>query len=228
MNSCSGSVIRFVYRVYAVTGRNKWIGIVLALLIAAQFCHGTFSIVWIALGPRKSLHHLTVRVRTHQFLVQPFPEINLDPFEVCFYKLWSLGELIYYNLTIAFGKPTPSSLRDCFTPGVLTPCIPHSPLRGIIDLLAFLIILAIARKSRGHRYPGMPSILDVVVRYSTHYFLLIFFSQLLAQLFVFFAPVSDTRYVRVWLLDCAHCVYIASTESSSYRGRKFAFFSTSK
>ena len=88
-----------------MTGQNKWIGVILALLVAAQFSHGIFSIVWIALGPRKSLDNLTVHVRTHRFLVQPFPEIKLDPFEVCFYKLWSLGELIYYNLTIVFGKP---------------------------------------------------------------------------------------------------------------------------
>ena len=71
------------------------------------------------MGPRKSLNNLTVRVRTNRFLVQPFPEIKLDPFEVCVYKLWNLGELIFYNLTIAFGKPTPSSLQSCFTPGVL-------------------------------------------------------------------------------------------------------------
>jgi len=124
-----------------VTGRNKWIGVALVISVAAQFCHGVFSIVWIALGP-----------------LQPFPEISLDPFEVCFYKLWKVGELIFYNLTIAF------------------------------DLTAFLIILVTAKRSRGTRYPGMPSILDIVVRDSTRYFMLIFFTQLLAQLFVLFAP----------------------------------------
>jgi len=103
------------YRVYAVTGRSKRIGVVLGLAIAVQFCHGVFSVVWIALGPRKSLNHLTIRVLAHRFLVQPFPEINLDPFEVCVYKLWNLGELIYYNLTIFFGQFSISGLEHYFT-----------------------------------------------------------------------------------------------------------------
>ena len=103
-----------------MTGRKKWIGVALALSVALQVCYGIFSVVWIGLGPRKSLNHLTIRVWTHRFPVQSFPEISLDPFEICVYKLWNLGELIFYNLTIAFGKPTPSSLGDCFTPAVLT------------------------------------------------------------------------------------------------------------
>ena len=37
-----------------MSGRNKLIGGALALVTAAQFCHGGFSIVWIALRPRKS------------------------------------------------------------------------------------------------------------------------------------------------------------------------------
>ena len=102
-----------------MTGRNKWIGVVLCLAVAAQFCNGVFSVVWIALGPRQSLSHLIVRVRTHRFIVQPFPEVNLDSFELCVYKLWNLEELIYYNLTIFFGKSHP--------PGTLTYLTSHFP-----------------------------------------------------------------------------------------------------
>ena len=46
------------------------------------------------------------------------------------------------------------------------------------------------------RYPGMPSLLDRISRDATKYFVLIFFVQFLAQLFLFFAPVGDTHYVR--------------------------------
>ena len=109
-----------VHRVYAVTGQNKVIGGALALAIAAQFCHGAFSVIWVALGPRKSVNHLTVRIRTHRFLVASFPEVNLDPFKLCAYKEWRVGELVFYNLTTFFGKFSPSSLQHCFTPGVLT------------------------------------------------------------------------------------------------------------
>ena len=107
----------FAYRVYAMTGRNKLIGGALALTIIAQFCQGTFAIVWVALQPGKSHSHLIVRVRTHQFLVAPLPEINLDPFKLCATKRWRLEELMYYNLTTFFGTPSPSSLQHCFTRG---------------------------------------------------------------------------------------------------------------
>ena len=47
-------MLRFSFRVYAVTGRNKFIGGLLALLVFAQGCQGLFSVVWIGLFPRKS------------------------------------------------------------------------------------------------------------------------------------------------------------------------------
>ena len=99
------------HRVYAVTERNRLIGSALALLVALQFCFGIFSIVWVALHPRKSLNHSFVCVRTHRFLVQPIPEINLDAFKFCLYKRWRLGELIYYSQTILFGMLSPSNLQ---------------------------------------------------------------------------------------------------------------------
>ena len=180
-----------------MTGRNKWIGIVLALLVAAQFCHGIFSVVWIALGPRKSLDNLTIRVRTHWFFysaavprdkVGSVRGLRLQTMEPWGTHLLQPNDRFRSVLTLQ-----PAAL---FHPGSsVTSHILH-PLRcGITDLLAFLIILVTARKSRGSRYPGMPSILDIIVRDSTQYFVLIFFSQLVAQLFVFFAPVGDIRYV---------------------------------
>ena len=105
----------FAYRVYAVSGRNKWIGGALALTTVVQLVHGIFSVVWYARGPRKSLNHFAVRVRTHRSLVELFPEINLDPFELCAYKRWRLGELMYYNLATFFGKSSPSSMQHRFT-----------------------------------------------------------------------------------------------------------------
>jgi len=72
------------------------------------------------------------------------------------------------------------------------PHIPRFLYRGSIDLLAFLSILVTARRSGRIRLPGIPSILDAVVRDSTLYFILIFFFQILSQLFVLFAPVGDT------------------------------------
>ena len=141
----------FAHRVYAVTGRNKLIGVTLALAAAAQFCHGAFSIVWIGLAHV----NLAVRVRIHRFLVQPFPEINLNPFKTCVYQMFNLRELIYYNLAVFFGKPSPAELLHHGSSD--TPHILHSPRRGIADLLVFSIILVTAKRSRGGRHTGVPN-----------------------------------------------------------------------
>jgi hypothetical protein len=63
---------------------------------------------------------------------------------------------------------------------------------GIIDLLTFLIILVTAGGSRKGRLPGIPDILDAILRDATIYFLLIFASQLVLFFFLFLAPVGDS------------------------------------
>ena len=79
------------------------------------------------------------------------------------------------------------------------------------------------------RYPGMPSLLDTIARDATQYFILIFFVQLLALLFMFIAPVGDARSVwgvvnRVVLIVC-----ISSGEGPALAGSvSFLFSSTSK
>ncbi|KAF9777632.1 hypothetical protein BJ322DRAFT_1095726 [Thelephora terrestris] len=130
-------------RVYAITHKNTTIGGILVLQIAAGICFGIFSAVEIGLGP-----------------LQPFPDINLDEFKLCIFKLWRVGQLAYYNLAMTF------------------------------DVIVFLIIAIAAWKERTHRYPGIPSILDTIVRDATKYFLLISSVHLLSVLFVFVAPVD--------------------------------------
>jgi hypothetical protein len=90
-----------------VTQQNKLIGVALALAVAVQFCQGAFSIVWIALHPRKSHNHLTVRVQTYRFPVESIPEIDLDPFKFCVYGRFKIGFLMYYNLMTLFGTSSP-------------------------------------------------------------------------------------------------------------------------
>lgn len=88
------------------------------------------------------------------------PEINLDPFKFCVYEMPKLGDLVFVNIAVAF------------------------------DILAFLIVFIVARKPGHHRYPGIPSILSVILRHATKYFLLIFLLQILYDLFIFFASES--------------------------------------
>ena len=63
-----------------------------------------------------------------------------------------------------------------------------------IDVFAFLIILLAARASGGVRYPGILSLLGVIVHDATLYFLVMLVNQLVLWMFLFFAPVCDPQY----------------------------------
>ena len=60
-----------------------------------------------------------VHARAHRFPVAPFPEIDLDVFKICIYKRWRLGEVLYVNLLIAFGTPSPPNSQHKLISGVL-------------------------------------------------------------------------------------------------------------
>jgi len=154
----------------------------------------------------------------HRPLVLLLPDINLDAFKTCIHGRWRLGELLFANTAIAFGAPpTPDAFH-----------LWSSDARCIVDVLAFSIILVRAKRSTADRYPGIPSILDTILRDSTVYFTFMFASQLLFQLFLFFAPVSDMIHPRGRLSCCAHRTRAFRWTSSSCQGRKFPFSSTPK
>ncbi|KAF9791193.1 hypothetical protein BJ322DRAFT_1040349 [Thelephora terrestris] len=58
------------------------------------------------------------------------------------------------------------------------------------DVIVFLIIIFTARRPRMNAFPGMPSILDTLVRDATQYFILIFSFHFLATLFLFVTPAN--------------------------------------
>lgn len=64
------------------------------------------------------------------------------------------------------------------------------PPRRTPDVLAFSIIFVTTRRP-GLTYPGIPSLLNTILRDATYYFILMFACQLCLLLFLFFAPVSD-------------------------------------
>jgi choline-glycine betaine transporter len=66
--------------------------------------------------------------------------------------------------------------------------LPHC---DTVDISAFLIILVTAKRQGRNRHPGISSILDTILREATLYFLLMFASQFLFVMFLFFAPVGD-------------------------------------
>ena len=107
--------------------------------------------------------------------------------------------------------------------------VPHFPRRNVADILAFLMVLHRVKRSRTNRYPGVPNILDAILRDATVHFIVIFVSQLVFQLFVFVAPVSEASYVcSSWSYRAHHTciVCIFSWTSSSCLGCEFSSSST--
>ena len=132
------------------------------------------------------------RVVSSRSLVQSLPEIDLDAYRVCVPPKFRPGELTFTSISLVFGTLLPSDLRDNFTLGVLMYFMSRTHIRcGIADLFVFLIILFTTRGPRTSRFPGIPSILDAILRDATVYFLLIVASQLVLFFFVFLAPVCD-------------------------------------
>ena len=156
----------------------------LCVLIAGQAAFGIYAVAKVAMGPRELPSSSFVRVRDSSASSgtvardRPRPVQGLLSAAVA---IW--GALVYQS-------------SDCFRYALTRPPIWfHSPHRGLVDLVAFLMVLVRTKRSRTNRYPGIPNILDAILRDATVYFLVIFISQLIFQLFVFVAPVSSTPYV---------------------------------
>ena len=71
----------------------------------------------------------------------------------------------------------------------------RSLCRDVIDLLVFLTTVVTAWRARANAYPGVPSLLETILRDATLYFVVIFGCQLTVEMFSFFAPVGGTRHV---------------------------------
>ena len=167
------------------------LGGALSAIIAAQLCFGIYFTIGAARNPRELLSRSVCSyVGSSRPLVQPLPEINLDAFNFCAYKRWRFAELFAAGIVISFGTPSLHYLQRNFTSGILMHFIllPHC---DTVDISAFLIILVTAKRQGRNRHPGISSILDTVLREATLYFLLMFASQFLFVMFLFFAPVSD-------------------------------------
>jgi hypothetical protein len=188
-------------RIYAVTGRNRRLGSLLLVLISTQLCFGIYYITRSAMSPGESFFSLFVPVNSSGIwsLAQSFSDIKVDALEFCIIQRWKLGELLFTNIVIVFGafqlQPW-SRIRD---PDINY--APRTPRPGIQDLLSFLIILVTTKRLAHISHPGVPSILDVILRGATLYFIFLSAFQVALVVFVIFAPVRDTRYSDgVWSL----------------------------
>ena len=180
-------------RVYAVTGRNRFLCGALCILAAAQLGFGLYHTVMYSVLPCESPQQFfRSRVVSSRSLVQSLPEIDLDVYRVCIPPKFRPGEVTFTSISFVFGTLLPSDLRDNSTLGVLMYFMSRiHPRYGIVDLLTFMIILVTARGPRTGRFPGISTLLDAILRDATVYFLLIVASQLVLFFFVFLAPVCD-------------------------------------
>jgi len=89
----------------------------------------------------------------------PLPKINLDAYKACLVPRWPPGQFAFTALATSF------------------------------DAFGFLVILVTAQRSLGKaNFPGIPSLLKIILRDALRYFILIFGCQLILLLFLIFAP----------------------------------------
>ena len=180
-------------RVYAVTGRNRFLCGALCVLTAAQLCFGIYYTVMYSVLPCETLDSFFAHAWFNsRSLVQSLPEIDLDAYRVCVPPKFRPGEVTFTSISFVFGTLLPSDLRDNSDLRILIHFMSRIyPRCGVADLLTFSIIFITARGPRTSRFPGIPTLLDAILRDATVYFLLIVASQLVLFFFVFLAPVCD-------------------------------------
>jgi len=194
--------------VCAVTRRNKLLCGALSVLIAAQLSVGIYFAAVDGTGPSEFLNRLFVPMcmLSHRPSVQLPPEINLDVYNICRHR-WP-AVVAFSSVSVAFGTSLSisSDFRREFASGALMSFVSRAPLCcSIADLFTFLIILVTARGPRTNRFPGIPTILDAILRDATIYVLVMAAAQLLF-LFSLFAPVGHPYYIKRpdILTACAH------------------------
>lgn len=135
--------ITIALRLYAVTGRNKILGGIACVLVIVQLVSGLWFTAVTGVRP-----------------MQQLPQINIDPFRICFFRQWRPGEFSFIILAITF------------------------------DLFAFFMVLTAARGPGMMSHTNVPSLLKTILRDATIYFFLMFICQLVLFFFLFLAPVS--------------------------------------
>ena len=113
-----------------------------------------------------------------------WPPIPFDSFQLCFVNQKRFQEIAPVSFSLLYGKANSCSLYS----------LPHkntiSKKKPFTDLLVFLIVIWVGYRSGGFGRPGMPTILDRIVKDATVYFMVIFTSHFVLECFILFADVS--------------------------------------
>ena len=173
-------------RVYAVTGRNRWIASCLSFATFVQVAFGIGCATYYALHPGTIsfpvLRNKLLR-KTRISKAVAFPDIPLDEYRTCNFQAWQTGEVTFFVLSFVYGTFFPSSTARTLAPD------PFS----VIDSLALLIIVYSAKRHAGGlaRVGGVPSLLDKILQDATTYFLVLSTGHLVLLFFEVFPRVSD-------------------------------------
>ena len=175
-------------RVYAVTGKNRWIASCLYSISFVQIAFGIRGTVYY--GTHPSMISLPF-VRSKHLRQTPMskamvvPDLPLDEYRICAFQLWKNTVVIFVVLSLVYGTFVLLSTTRPST----------SNLSRVEDALAMSIIVYSAKRLDGGltRVGGAPSLLDKIRRDATTYFLILSTGHLLSLLFEAFAPVGDHR-----------------------------------
>ena len=174
------------HRVYAVTGRNRWIASCLSFITFVQVAFGTVCAIYYALHPGTiSFPALRSKLLRQTEISKALVFSNLPPDEswTCNFQPWALGEVIYFVLSLVYGTFFPSSAAHILAF--------DSP--SVKDALALLIIVFSVKRHDGSptSVGGVPNLLNKILQDATTYFLVLSAGHLLFVFFGVFAPVSD-------------------------------------
>ena len=102
-------------RVYAVTGRNRWIASCLSFTTFVQVGFGMGGAIHYAFQP-SMVPFCALRnelLTQSQFLTAvEFPDLPLDGYQTCSFQPWKTGEVIYFVLSLVYGTFSPSSATN--------------------------------------------------------------------------------------------------------------------
>ena len=175
-----------VSRVYAVTGKNRWIVSCLCFISFVQVAFGIRGTVYYGTHPgMNSLPYVRSKhlKQTPMSKAMVIPELPLDEYRTCVFTLWKDTVVIYFVLSLVYGT---FFLLSTARPSA-------SNLFWVEDALALSIIVYSAKRLDGGltRAGGAPSLLDKILQDATIYFLILSTGHLLCLFFGLFAPVSD-------------------------------------
>ena len=106
-------------RVYAMTGKNRWIASCLYFMSFVQAVFGLANSVYDALRSGMiSASSFEAKFKTQISEAAEFPDLPLEEYQICHPRIWTSGGMIYVTLSLVYGTFFPLSVAH--TPHPIT------------------------------------------------------------------------------------------------------------